>query len=641
MATPTELWAAASGKPRGRFATLGAVGALVAAGFVGLHSPDADANVHVVPSISTFTASNGVVFTATNHLVQDTPAIQKATRELVASARNGTNPLAQKIVAPDGHIRREYLVVWTGDQNVGHQNTASVQQTNPSVDPKTIGKTGKDNTLGPDFLAIIDATKGSPTEGKVVNTVTVNPVMENEPHHMQYIWHKGDSIYAGGLYSDITYVFNIHSLPKVELTGVNMPMDTPCGSIPDAFWTLKDGTAYGTYMGGADVPGPCRYTNGAVRVSNGFGGSPGSIVHMSPTGKTLSEVPAASAGPEGFCPNYPALPVGSCANPHGIQVREDLNRMVTSDYVEPRNIVLDPVRSPDPYLLRNTVRIYDISKRDDARLLSVSHMPDGPRVENNPAFEEPRATMEIGVTHQPQHRGVFSSAMCGGAIYYTPDITVPNPEWREVWDVTAYSSFHQPDLARGDGCSGSSWIQISPDDKYLFNAVIGRGPGSTSITGSDVVKQVYMLDISKLLAAGNNTTCEIKTIREATHGGVEPECPTMADSFHMVDNTSGGPHWGGMDNFQLGPDGFYHETTHLTRIAFSDYFVARANVDGNHEVCVLDISKAGKLSLDTDFVDEHSGQPCVEFNRTDWPHGAWGNAQPHSEVFAVPDEDLR
>jgi hypothetical protein len=115
----------------------------------------------------------------------------------------------------------------------------------------------------------------------------------------------------------------------------------------------------------------------------------------------------------------------------------------------------------------------------------------------------------------------------------------------------------------------------------------------------------------------------------------------MADSFHMVDNTSGGPHWGAMDNFAIGPDGYYHETTHLSRIAFTDYFVARANVDGNHKLCVLDISKQGKFSLDSNFIDENSGTPCVEFNRADWPHGAWGNAQPHSEVFAVPDEDLR
>jgi hypothetical protein len=196
-------------------------------------------------------------------------------------------------------------------------------------------------------------------------------------------------------------------------------------------------------------------------------------------------------------------------------------------------------------------------------------------------------------------------------------------------------------LSRGDGCSGSSWIQVSPDDNYLFNAVIGRGPGSTSLTGSDIVKQVFMLDVRKLLAAGTNTTCDITNLYEATHGGSQADCPTMSDSFHVVDNSTGGPHWGAMDNFEIGPDGYYHEITHLSRIAFNDYFVSRTNVDGNHQLCVLDIDKQGKLSLDQSFVDERTGQPCVQFNRENWPHGAYGDAKPHSEVFAVANEDVR
>src|SRR5205807_880024 len=109
----------------------------------------------------------------------------------------------------------------------------------------------------------------------------------------------------------------------------NLPQDTLCGSIPDAYWTLADHTAYGTYMGGPDVPGPCTYSDGSVRIGNGFGGSPGEIVHIGTDGSTLSEMPAASAASEdpANCPDYPLLPQATCANPHGIQVREDLKRM--------------------------------------------------------------------------------------------------------------------------------------------------------------------------------------------------------------------------------------------------------------------------------------------------------------------------
>ena len=96
------------------------------------------------------------------------------------------------------------------------QNTASLLHTNPSVNPVTAPDTVRDASPGPDFMAVIDATKGSPSYGKVVNTATVGPLVENEPHHMQYVWHKGDAIYAGGLYSDITYAFDVTHLPLVS-----------------------------------------------------------------------------------------------------------------------------------------------------------------------------------------------------------------------------------------------------------------------------------------------------------------------------------------------------------------------------------------------------------------------------------------
>ncbi len=647
MTTPTQAPPGRSRKlprPGRRLAAVAAVPTLIAAGFVGFNSPAADATDKVLTYTSKFTATNGEIFTATNHLVQDSPAITQAKRNLVDSVLDGTNTDldAQKIVTKDGKIRHEYLVVWAGDWNAADNNSAGLYASRPAINPVTLPETVRDNAVGPDFLAVVDATKGSPTYGKVVNTVTTAPVVENEPHHMQYLWHKGDSIYAGGLYSDITYVFDVKALPKIEIKGVNLPTDTPCGSIPDAYWTLKDGTAYGTYMGGADVPGPCTYTNGEVRVSNGFGGSPGSLVRIGPDGKTLSEVPAALPNSEDpvRCINYPVLPQATCANPHGIQAREDLNRLIASDYAEPRNIVLDPVRPPGPNVFRDTVRIWDISDRDNAKLVSVSAMPDGPRVHRNPSHEEPRGIMEVTVTNTPKNKGAFASSMCGGVIYYTPDITDPKPVWREVFDVTTASASLDEQVTEGGGCTGAGWIQTSPDDKYLFHAVIGRGPGATSPFDTGSAKMVYMLDIQKLLKAGKNTKCSIDTIHEVNKGGDEADCPTLSDAFRVQDNTSGGPHWGAMDNFELGKDGYYRETDKVKRIAFSNYFVARTNTDGNHKLCILDIKK-GKLVLDDRFVDEYDGTSCVSFNRTSWPHGDFGDAKPHSMLFVVADEDVR
>ena len=138
-------------------------------------------------------------------------------------------------------------------------------------------------------------------------------------------------------------------------------------------------------MGGPDVPGPCTYSDGSTRIGNGFAGSPGEVVRLDQNGNTLYEAPAALKGGETTqrCDSIPRLSVPTCANPHGIQAREDLHTLVTSDYNEPRNIILNPVQAPSSYLRRPTVRTWDISDLDHPKLKAVSFLPDGPRVGND------------------------------------------------------------------------------------------------------------------------------------------------------------------------------------------------------------------------------------------------------------------
>jgi hypothetical protein len=587
-------------------------------GVVTLTHAGADAATRVVRSV--VRGSDGNSYWVTNHLVQSDPAAAAVTAG-----------------RPAGH--HEYLLVWAGDANAADTTGYDIQNTRLGVNPvKTTNEDAVDDPPAPDFLAVINADRHSPDYGKVVNTATVGPLVENEPHHMQYIWHKGDRIYAGGLFSSATYVFDVSKLPEITLSGVSLPTDTHCGSIPDAFWTLPDGTAYGTYMGGPVAPGPCQYTDGQTRIGNGYGGSPGEIVHFSKTGKVLSEEPAASSASENAtqCPNYPPIPgQATCANPHGIQVRTDLKRMVVSDYAEPRNIVLDPVKPEDNKLFRSTVRIFNISKENDPKLVSVATMPNGPRVERNPGHEEPTGIMETTVTNLPKHRGAFAESMCGGVIYYTPDITLAHPKWREVFDDTTAAKHINPNVTEGAGCDGGGWLQTSPDDRYLFHAVIGRNPGSLSTDDTGSPKMVYVLDIRKLIAAGRHTKCSINNIREVYNGGFEPDCPTVTSVLPVADGTSGGPHWGALDNFRRTAKGTFVETSKPTRVAFSDYFVARTGVNGNHKVCMADIGPNEHLKLDRRFIDQNEGTPCVDFDRTVWPHGKEGNAKPHSELFVV------
>jgi hypothetical protein len=109
------------------------------------------------------------------------------------------------------------------------------------------------------------------------------------------------------------------------------------------------------------------------------------------------------------------------------------------------------------------------------------------------------------------------------------------------------------------------------------------------------------------------------------------------------DPTSGGPHWAEYDNFSLAAVKIkdpktgktvidYHAPT---RIAEANYFVARTGVDGNHTVCMINVNpKTGSLSLDTSFIDETEGTPCVQFNRRDWPDpNIKGFYKPHAMLF--------
>ncbi|MGW5668277.1 hypothetical protein [Micromonospora sp. NPDC003776] len=558
---------------------------------------------------SSVRASDGQIYRITNHLT----------------------PLGRQALGPRVS-HKEWLLVWAGDLS------------NNEPDPTT--------TSEPDFLAVIDATKGSPSYGTVVNTVTVDNVFGNEPHHLQYQWHRGDKVYASGLFTDTTFIFDVKRLPEVRLSGITPPSATKCGTAPASYHVLSDGTAYGSMVAAGPTEGPCRYTDGQVRVGNGSFGTPGELVHIAPNGQVLAEIATSladgeigtpippsplfpDAPPTDTCVDIPALPQPSCANPYGLAVREDLNRMVVTDFAEPRNTIGG---HPSPlFSLRDTARVMDISNRNRPKLVSLQHLPQGPRVEPDVRMTEGIGPLESAVTHLPNHRGAFV-ATANGAIYYTPDITAATMQWREVYDDSnAFARLFPTDTPTPNADAGT-WIQVSPDDRYLYHTVMGGGAFSPGDTHTGML---YALDIRKLLAADNDVACKIDTLAEVAAGGAEPDCPTLASVVPIRDETTGGPQAAVMDTFHLGNDGFYREDDRVGRIALSDYWTAFTNHDGNHTVCMFTAGPGGQLAPDTAFKDEVLGTPCVDFKRAGWPHGATGEARPHGLLFVVADKDLR
>ncbi|HVW32703.1 MAG TPA: hypothetical protein VHL53_09205 [Acidimicrobiia bacterium] len=568
-----------------------------------------------------------------------------ADRDAALAAYRAAGPNADPLSKP------EYIVVWagkmiaadvTGGQLTGYVSSGTVR-------PEEMARLAAIGMKpGLDAMVVIDARRhnadGTPSlsYGRIVNFVQVPAPfgVEGEPHHMQYEWHDGEPLVAGGLFNDVTTVWDVSGIPEVTLSNVIRPEETPQGTVPDAYDFLPDGRAVGTYMGGPDI---------------NYAGSPGSVVVLRPDrarGLVFdSETPAGTPGaihasnaggvPEP-CSPVEAEPVGTCANPHGIQIRGDLGRMVTADYAEPRDLVTDPAKPDKPAIFRPTVRIWDVSNPARPRLVSVAHMPEGPKASREGHGNI--AIMEAAKTHAPA-KGMFTGASCGGGIFFTPDVTAlkgdSSAAWNEVFDDDM-AIFHAPGdthaaerhRERGD-CVGGSWHQVSADNHFLFRTVMGRNPGSTDSLDRGSAKLIYSLDISPLIAsaADGHIDCKIDTVAEIARGqGDEADCPRLVSVLFVEDTSTGGPHWGAIDNHSLTPTGA------PTRLVFSDSFVARTGVDGNHRLYLVDVDPAtGVLTYDQAFRDTETGSLGVEFNRRFWPnHPDAGFYKPHAMVWVCP-----
>jgi hypothetical protein len=576
-----------------------------------------------------------------------------------------------KAQAPDPQAKPEYMVVWSSKQNGGDVEGSEAGKL---INNATVNPQGLLDLLNPQFLPgldgfqIIDQRKfningsDNPDYGKVVNFVQL-PLpwgVEAEAHHMQYSWNNGQPIVAGGLFNDTTFVLGVKDIPNMNLENIIPPQDTLKGTIPDAYDAVGNGEFIGTYMGGPEA---------------NFGGSPGEVVTLKPDPKKGlvldNEVPAGNVGgvqsgnaggvPEP-CTIREAEPLETCANPHGIQIRQDIHRMATADYAEPREIVLDPVKTVDKYAFRPTVRIWDTSTPESPKLISVAHMPNGPsqpaqRAHQQYGIMEDAKTWPYEPNKYPgmlKSNGIFAGSMCGGGIFFAPDLTTlkgdSSSQFQEVWNDGLSELAAGQDNKFTDepgGCAGGAWHQVSANNKWLFRSVQGRNPGSDNYFDQGQGKIVYDIDIRPLIksAQDGQVDCDLargihtdgydltgeQVFQDLAKGKTIADCPRLVSTLVVHDPTSGGPHWAALDNHTLRADGS------PTRLAFSDYFVARTGIDGDHRLYDVNISKDGKLSYDEDFRDENTGALGVNFNRRNWPGSPdAGFYKPHSMVWVCP-----
>jgi hypothetical protein len=622
-------------RARRRPAVVGLAGLALVTGYAGMSygsSYRGDIPAATVRSLEALDSTSGVP-----DVVQNVVPGALAARDTAAAAYRAAGAAADPLSKP------EYLVVWAGKMTPGDLSGSDLARFSsgalPAEDMAELARIGM--RPGLDAMIVVDARRhnadGTRSEsyGKVVNFVQVPAPfgVEGEPHHMQYDWEDGQPVVAGGLLNDVTTVWDVSRIPEIHLTNVVRPEETPLGTVPDAYDFLPDGRAIGTYMGGPNF---------------NYAGSPGSVVVLRPDpdrGLVFeSETPAGTPGavdssnPGGVpepCSPVEAKPAGTCANPHGIQIRGDLGRMVTADYAEPRELTTDPVKPYKPGTFRPTVRVWDVTAPAAPRLVSVARMPKGPQAVMQGHGNI--AIMEAAKTHAPA-KGMFAGASCGGGIFFTPDITAlagdSTAAWRQVFDDDM-AVLRAPGDDGVASCAGGSWHQVSRDNRFLFRTVMGRNPGSTESFDHGTAKLIYSLDIAGLIAgaADGQIDCSIDTLGEIQRAqGDEADCPRLVSVLRVEDDSNGGPHWAAIDNHSLTPTGA------PTRLAFSNSFVARTGVDGNHRMYMVDVDPAtGALTYDQSFRDEETRAPGVDFNRRNWPnHPDAGFYKPHAMVWVCP-----
>lgn len=542
--------------------------------------------------------------------------------------------VATAILAPThAQAWSSYLAVWSSD------------------------KQNDDQRLNTDFLAIIDADPRSRSYGKVVNTAAVErkagvnllndlgltgPLgltakynlpakgipsnVLNEAHHMSHApiaVGRKRYLYLGGLISANVFrcdVTDPMDVPTCRL--VTTARDVTNFSGVDDFAQAPNGNLLVTYMGSKGLT------------------TPGGVVELAPDGSVVAEYAAAKAGgPTRYIPSINGVTdTGLLAHPHGIDLRPDLDLLVTSDYADPLSLATSATVEGVTEDCGTTVRFWRLSDLA-AGPRAIAQVPIGAGHETLFRNNAPEGVMSVGLPHLRRHKGVFAASMGGGSLWYAPDATAAQPEFRMVYRV-------------GPGAAAAVFT-ITPDDRYLLQPIQGTWSPGDPVFNRDYPgehsRRVLALDIRKLLAAGDEVRCDAPPVKTDADGAITliparnngaADCPVVTGEMNLDSQTNfathGGPHFVAFD----------HETR---RVASANYFVQLTPFDlpGTHEegdlrVCMGRLTHDGRLVLDTAFKDELTGKPCVSMARPmsyNWPnHGHTGAAKPHAMAFIdLPD----
>jgi selenium-binding protein 1 len=275
--------------------------------------------------------------------------------------------------------------------------------------------------VAPDFLAVIDFDRDSPTYGKVLRTVPLTgaSAVGNEPHHVG-LSRDGRTLALGGLLSvlrgqDQVFFFDVLDPRNPTFIRSDNP---PGASITDEFAPLTNGGFLVTFMGG------------------GNGTQPGRVVEYN-AGTALVQT-------------WPTTPPQDGFNPHGISIDEAHNLMVTSDFICPLRTL--HVHGGNTAAIRGSIRVWDFAQRAFIRTIVVG----------DPA--SPAGTMEVQLIPRDQRLRAFTAGMADNKLYL---VDTQKGTATAVFDFGAFSSFDTPAMPQ--------LLRMNREGTRLFVTLNGAG----------------------------------------------------------------------------------------------------------------------------------------------------------------------
>jgi len=269
-----------------------------------------------------------------------------------------------------------------------------------------------------DFLAVIDADPTSATYGVVINTLPVGS-RGNEPHAMETSLAPDGLVFAGGLLTDRTFVFDVHDPRVPRLVRVDTPGPTRRFGTPRAYLRLSSGTRIATC---GDRRG---YRGGVLELLNAAGG----LVEFDQAGRLLRELDASD--PQA---------AGMLTSPHGIALSKQTQRLLVTDgghgytqtAIEWTPGVSVQVRSASTGELVQTI-VLPVGERGDENLgPSVVHFVKG-------------GTKALVTTAE------------GAGLYLSQSISAPKPVFSLVYDFG------------GEALGGQA--VVTPNERYYLQAL--------------------------------------------------------------------------------------------------------------------------------------------------------------------------